>query len=92
LANYYVIENLAIKAGIQPSILIGASDFDNHECKSDCNTFDLSIPVGASYEFKNFVFDARYNIGLTKVYKKAITDKNCRNSVFQITAGYKFAL
>ena len=92
LANYYVMDGLAIKAGIQPSILIDASDRDNHNCMKGCNKFDLAIPVGASYEYQNVVFDIRYNIGLLKVYKKEITNKNCHNSVFQITAGYKFKL
>ena len=51
-------------------------------------TFDFSIPVGASYEYQNFVLDARYNIGVTKV----IDGLDCRNSVFQLTLGYKFKL
>ena len=56
--------------------------------KDDLKAFDFSIPVGISYEYQSFVLDARYNIGLTKVVK----DFNCKNSVFQITLGYKFAL
>ena len=53
------------------------------------NKFDFAIPVGLSYEYHNFVLDARYNIGLSKTIKSA--DKG-KNSVFQITLGYKFAL
>ena len=52
-------------------------------------TFDFAIPVGASYEYQNFVLDARYNIGVTKVAD--IDDAGC-NSVFQLTLGYKFSL
>ena len=52
-------------------------------------TFNLSIPVGLSYEYQSFVLDARYNIGVTKVFKNA--DQG-RNSTFAITLGYKFAL
>lgn len=63
------------------------------DVKSGYNTFDFSIPVGVSYEFCNIVFDARYNIGVTDVAKKSYTDgKNGKNSVFQITVGYKFNL
>ncbi|MBQ8456986.1 MAG: hypothetical protein IJ540_05230 [Prevotella sp.] len=51
-------------------------------------SFQFAIPVGASYEYKNFVLDARYNIYLTKIYK----DGDGRHSVFAITLGYKFAL
>ena len=46
----------------------------------------FSVPVGASYEYKHFVFDARYNIGLSKV---ADVCKGTYN-VFTFTVGYKF--
>ena len=57
----------------------------------------FSIPVGISYEYEDFVIDARYNIGLTDVYKKdnVITNlalKGTKNSVIQLTLGYKFDL
>jgi len=51
--------------------------------------FDFSIPVGLSYEYKNIVLDARYNIGTTRVVKFA---ENGKNSVFEITLGYKIPL
>jgi len=51
--------------------------------------FDFSIPVGLSYEYKNIVLDARYNIGTTRVVKFSETGKN---SVFEITLGYKIPL
>lgn len=46
----------------------------------------LSIPVGASYEIKNFVLDAHYNIGVSKV---ADVCKGTFNS-YSFTVGYKF--
>jgi hypothetical protein len=91
LAQYYVIKGLAVKAGIQPAFIV------RHKASVDGNTtniegvksFNFSIPVGLSYEYQNFVLDARYNIGVTKIYKEA--DQG-RNSTFAITLGYKFAL
>ncbi len=91
LAQYYVIKGLAVKAGIQPAFNV------RHKASVDGNTtniegvksFNFSIPVGLSYEYQNFVLDARYNIGVTKIYKEA--DQG-RNSTFAITLGYKFAL
>lgn len=50
---------------------------------------DFSIPIGISYEYMNVILDARYNIGLTKVYKHLDTGKNC---VFSFSAGYRFQL
>lgn len=49
---------------------------------------DFSIPVGISYEYMNVILDARYNIGLTKVYDNI----DGRNSVLTFNVGYRFAL
>ena len=47
---------------------------------------DFSIPVGISYEYMNVILDARYNIGLTKVYDNI----DGRNTVFTFNVGYRF--
>lgn len=49
---------------------------------------DFAIPVGISYEYMNVILDARYNIGLTKVYDNI----DGKNSVFTFSAGYRFSL
>ena len=90
LANYYVVKGLAVKAGIQPGFLVGAKH-DGNSFSDGCKKFDFAIPVGLSYEISNVVFDARYNIGLTKTAKGDNVEKT-KNSVFQFTVGYKFAL
>ena len=87
LANYYVIPGLAIKAGVQPGFLVSAK-CDDDDIKDNCKSFDLSIPVGVSYEYQNFVLDARYNFGMTKVFE----DGDSKNSVISITLGYKFGI
>ncbi len=46
--------------------------------------------VGLSYEYQNVVLDARYNWGLTKIYD--VDKLDSKNSVFQITLGYKFEI
>ena len=102
MANYYVLPGLALKAGIQPAFRVKARielrgeklDFDNYIDTmfqgegNKLNTFDLSIPVGFSYEFKGITFDARYNIGVTKLISN--TDESIYNKVFIMTLGYKF--
>lgn len=50
----------------------------------------LSIPVGFSYEYKNVVFDARYNWGVTNAVKAE--SESWKHSVFTFTLGYRFAL
>ena len=96
LANYYVLPGLAIKAGIQPGFLLSAkhkgSGFDGTKWDDfeesgteGLKKVDLSIPLGLSYEFSDFVIDARYNFGLTDVAK----DVDGKNSVIMLTVGYK---
>ena len=80
--NYYPVAGLALKAGLQPGFLVNKDDAE------DVKTVDLSIPVGLSYEYQNIVFDARYNIGVTKIADNV----DHYNNVIQITVGYKFAL
>lgn len=99
--NYYVLPGLALKAGVQPAFRVKtklkadgksydvdkAIDllFDNDDFKF--NKFDLSIPVGFSYEYGGLTLDARYNFGLTKVVSGAA--KSIRNQVIVVTLGYK---
>jgi hypothetical protein len=94
LANYYVVKGLAVKAGIQPGFMVSAKGKlgdTSVNIKESCKKFDFAIPVGVSYEIANVVIDARYNIGLTKTMKGDGVKKT-KNSVFQFTVGYKFAL
>ena len=81
MANVYVVPGLAVKLGVQPAFAV---DKDGTKAKS----FDLAIPVGLSYEFANVVIDGRYNWGVTKVFDNI----DAKNSVFQVTLGYKFDL
>ncbi len=99
LANFYIIPGLAIKAGVQPGFLLSAktkgSEYDDGRWvdwdKSGTDglkKFDFSIPIGVSYEFSDFVIDARYNLGLTKIDDTALSAK-AYNSVIMLTLGYK---
>ena len=105
VANFYVVPGLAIKAGVQPGFKIKAKakmddgTIDLQERYHSVSTlvgedlvirtFDLAIPVGASYEYKNITLDARYNWGLVRVTN---IGSIFYNRVFELTLGYKFAL
>lgn len=99
VANFYVAPNFALKLGLQPAFKTSAKVGDT-DVKDAYKSFDLSIPVGASYEIENFVIDARYNIGVTKVNEHIealggaikVGDFSQRNSVIQLTVGYRFDL
>ena len=97
MANVYVLPGLALKAGVQPGFLLtskakasqninGSWQKREDTSKDGLNKVDFSIPMGISYEFSNFIIDARYNLGLTKVIKDGIGSKN---SVIMLTVGYK---
>ena len=92
MANVYVVKGLAVKLGVQPgfnvSNKIKVNNLDAVENPAKAQSVDVSIPVGLSYEYNNFQLDARYNWGVSKAFK--LTD--AKNSVFQITLGYKFDL
>lgn len=59
--------------------------------KSQLHDVSTSIPVGISYEYKNFELDARYHFGLTKVMKSG-SKEDMHTSLFLLTLGYKFQL
>ena len=109
-ANYYLFKGFAVKAGVQFGFLTSAkskgtitteyngakstTDLSGDDFKDQCKKFDVSIPVGISYEFKvPVVIDLRYNIGLMKVNKESEAGhKDFKNNVIQLTVGYKLAL
>ena len=101
LAQYYIIPGLAIKVGAQLGINVRKKiSYDGDSMDVDkffkalgidtnVESVNVCIPIGASYEYQNFVFDGRYNLGLTKTFKNM--NKN-KSSIFTFTVGYKFAL
>lgn len=91
LCNVYIAKGLAVKLGAQLGINVSAKEKYNkitEDIGDNIEAVDFSIPVGLSYEYQNFVLDARYNWGLSNI-AKASGDDSVRNSVFQITLGYK---
>ena len=94
-ANYYVAPGLAVKAGIALNLLSTAKidGYDEYKFyRGELKVKDMykstffTVPVGVSYEFNSFVFDARYNLGISKV---ADGDDGSFNAL-TFTVGYKF--
>jgi hypothetical protein len=52
--------------------------------------FELSIPVGISYEYENVVIDVRYQLGLTRI--QSATRPRQQNREVVLSRGYKFDL
>ena len=100
-ANYYVAPGLALKAGIAMNILstakldgkseasvidAGGWKYKGLKPKDSYKSTFFSLPVGASYEINNFVFDLRYSFGLGKAFKTGDGSFNA----LSFTVGYKF--
>lgn len=105
LAQYH-IGQFALKAGIQPALLLSANHKNGSNktsVKDDLQTFSLSLPVGVSYEFKKtpIVLDMRCAIPLTKQNKGEFykdgnggfvvgNDGNTKQITVMLTVGYRF--
>ena len=57
--------------------------------KNGLRKFGLSIPIGVSYEYENVVLGALYHVGVFNIYKEG---DSSRNSVFEVSVGYKLNL
>ena len=92
MANFYVYPNLALKVGLQPGFIVDAkvkSDKVEVDSSDSFQSVEISLPLGISYEYSNFVFGARYNLGLSKINKG---NGSQRNSVLMFSLGYKIPL
>ncbi len=89
MANIYVVDNLALRVGVQPGFLVG-NDTDSGYGDDAFKKVDFSIPVGLSYEYENFILGVRYNIGLTRVFKNDLLKE--KNQVFMVDLGYRISL
>ena len=61
------------------------------DVKDSYKHFDISIPVGFSYEYENVILEAQYRIGLSKLNLDGYADK-LRSSMFSVTVGYRLGL
>ena len=59
------------------------------DVKNGMRKIGLSIPIGVSYEYENVVLGALYHVGVFNIYKEG---DSARNSVVELSVGYKFNL
>ena len=106
LVNFYVAKGLALKVGLEGGILVNEKlkmvgngfsaeislekTLRNGDSRYTNKSFVAALPIGASYEYKNFQLDARYIIGLTDANE--CIGENDKHNLFQLTLGYKFKL
>ena len=92
LVNFYVAKGFALKIGLQPGFLVNAKAGSKDD-KDACESFNLSLPIGLSYEFKNGItLDLRGAAALTALNKNSTSDYKLRSDCSMLTIGYKFGL
>ncbi|MFV5689106.1 porin family protein [Flavobacterium sp. ZT3R25] len=84
LAKINLNKVVSLELGPQASFLLSErNDFD----VEDANTFDFAVVGGLGFNITNhFFLQARYGLGLTDASK----DAEVKNSVVQVSAGFKF--
>ncbi|MEG2527245.1 MAG: outer membrane beta-barrel protein [Mucinivorans sp.] len=94
LANFYVVEGLALKTGIQPSFLVSSKLSDANEIVSMpgmLRKVDLVIPVGISYTCHfGLVIDARVNFSTITMLREVSREDNGTALSGALTLAWKF--
>lgn len=104
MAKYYVIDGLAVEAGPYVGFNMNSeleSEGVTMDVKDGTKSVDFGLGLGANYNLDNgFFIGARYNLGLSEIGKSSeqtvggITIEtegpDAKNSVIQISVGYKF--
>src|SRR5690606_10277650 len=105
MAKYYVTENLEFELVTYVCFLMKAeaeTGSASIDMKDFSSSIDFGAGVGANFNLENgFFVGARYNLGLTKIPKKAEIElmpgvtmdseaADVKNAVIQVSVGYKF--
>ncbi len=77
LANFYIYKGLALKVGLQPSILLNANVkgklIQTQPVHSRIRSYDCAVPLGISYDFTDrLILDIRYTMADTG-YSRILT-------------------
>ena len=95
MAKFYVAKEFSLEFGPQIGFLTSAkakSGGASVDVKESMKSTDFGLDLGAGYDFgKNVTLGLLYNYGLTRVQKDlASGESESKNSVFQLSVGYKF--
>lgn len=93
MVKYNIAEKFNVEAGPQVGFLVSSKLKDGGESmdvKDHMKSVDFTINVGAAYDITSDVFvGVRYGAGVSSIIKDS-EDGKARNSVFQLSVGYKF--
>ena len=91
LVKYYFYEKLSLEVGPQMSFLVNDKiefiDSSLPDADTDASSFDFGLSLGVGSNLtSNILLQARYYYGITTISE----NPDVKNSVFQISLGYKF--
>ncbi|HIW98306.1 MAG TPA: PorT family protein [Candidatus Tidjanibacter gallistercoris] len=98
MANFYIYKGLALKVGLQPSVLLSATAKGRlkkqtvaaQTVHASIRRYDCAIPVGISYDFKDrFTLDIRYAIGGYGILRELPVDDLNNNTTLTVTIGFR---
>lgn len=91
MAKYAVADKFNLQAGPQIGFLMSAK-YEGVDVKELMKSMDFGINLGAGYDLtEKMSLDLRYNLGLAQTQKELMTgDTAAKNSVIQLSFGYKF--
>ncbi|MBQ7472238.1 MAG: outer membrane beta-barrel protein [Prevotella sp.] len=96
--KYYTKYNLNLYAGLKMGrMLHGKVEHkgENTSLRKNIHHGNFSVPIGAEYEYKNYTFDVRYEMGIQHLAIKEKAKKmlgSARTSSLTFTVGYRFQL
>lgn len=91
MAKFYVSKGLSVDFGPELGYAM-FNHLDGTKIDSDLyKKFNFGLGLGLSYNVSRFVIDARYNLGLTKIYKtSADFESKAKNYDIEVGVGYRF--
>jgi hypothetical protein len=102
MLKLYTVAGINIQAGPQFGFVTNAEapiqdqlnpgSYKVQDVKDKMKSSDFTVALGLGWDLPfGLTIDARYNLGLSKIYDKAPsnTTENAKNQVFQLSLGYK---
>ncbi len=100
IVKLYTVAGINIQAGPQfgfvnsaeAPVLTAPNTYTVQDVKNRAKGSDVTAALGLGWDLPfGLTIDARYNLGLSKIYKEAPTNEtaNAKNQVIQVSLGYK---
>lgn len=96
MVKLYTVAGINLQVGPQFGFLSLAevkstgANASTDDIKDQCKKSDMSAAFGLGWDLPfGLTIDARYNLGLSKIFDDASNNSNAKNQVIQLSVGYK---